>query len=78
MSIFNDAQSKQDIFDLIKKFDESSLFELEISIPPPQSQHIKIKMLKLAKDNPEEKTLKVTVEDSDGIKENLELKSHST
>ena len=74
MAIFNDSESKQDIFDLIDKFDKSNLFELEISMPPPQPQYIKIKMMKLSRDNPEGPAVRVTVEDSEGFKEKLEYK----
>ena len=67
MAIFKDFESKQDIFDLIEKFDESKLFELEISIPVPQPQCIKIKMMKLSQDNPDNPAVKVTIEDSNGV-----------
>ena len=71
MALFNDFESKEDIFDLIKKFDESNLFELELSIPVPQ-QCIKIKMMKLSQDNPEGPATRVTIEDVDGD-ENLNV-----
>ena len=81
MTLLN-SESKKEVFDLIDKFNSSSLFELELSIPVPppilQPQYIKIKMMKLAQDKPEEWTecnnLNVTIEDSEGRKENLEIK----
>ena len=73
MSIL-DSESKKDIFELIDKFTQSPLFELEIYIPPPQPQGFKIKMMKLAQDNDDAETtsVKVTVEGVDGTKENIE------
>ena len=68
MAIFNDSESKEEIFDLIDKFDKSNLFELEIS-----TQSTKIKMMKLSQYNPDGPGVKVTVENFDGV-ENLELK----
>ena len=78
MAIFSDSESKQDIFDLIERFDRSNLFELEISIPPdpppvPQPHFTKIKMMKLSQDNPEGPATRVTIEDS-GIEEKFELR----
>lgn len=74
MAIFNDDKSKQDIFDLIDKFEKSSLFEFEIAIPA-QPQYTKIKMMKLAQDKSDESVIKVKIEDAEGINEELELKS---
>lgn len=74
MAIFNDFDSKKDLFELIDKFNESPLFELDISIPIPQPQCIKIKMMKLSQDNPDDPATRVTIEDSEGIEEDLEIK----
>jgi len=76
MAILKDLEIKQDIFDLIDKFEKSSLFSLDIEIPPPSYPPpcTKIKMMKLSQDNPEGPSTKITIEDSDGIKETLELK----
>ena len=75
MALYKDFESKQDIFDLIKKFDESSLFELDITIPPEPPQPIKIKMMKLAQDNPEESSVRVKIEGGEGINENFVYKN---
>jgi len=74
MAVFKDLKSKQDIFDLIDRFEKSSLFELEISIPPepPPANYTKIKMMKLSQYTPEE-TVRVTIEDSDGSKEDFNV-----
>ena len=77
MAIFNDFESKQDIFDLIDKFDKSNLFELEITLPQ-QPQCTKIKMMKLSQDYPPGPITKVTIEDSKGNIENLDLKRERT
>ena len=69
MPIFTDSESKQEIYDLIDKFDSSSLFELEIQI----ECNTKIKMMKLSQNSPDGEAIKVTIEDS-GNKKNLELK----
>ena len=74
MALYKDFKSKQDIFDLIKKFDESSLFELDITIPPEPPQPIKIKMMKLAQDKPEESSVRVTIEGGEDIDENIEYR----
>jgi len=63
MAIFKDDESKQDILDLIEKFDKSNLFELEITIPV--AQYTKIKMMKLSQDKPEGKSVRVKVDDED-------------
>jgi len=49
MATIKDLESKQDIFDLIDKFESSGLYELELSVP----KHIKIKMTKGAQDTPQ-------------------------
>ena len=68
MAIFNDSESRQELFDLIDKFDSSKLFELEITIPPAPT---KIKMMKLSQYQPEG-PVKVTIgnnsENGDSIK----------
>ena len=69
MAIFNDSESIQELYDLIDKFERSSLFELDITIPPPAT---KIKMMKLSQYDPEE-PVKVTVEDFEGL-ENIKLR----
>jgi len=68
MAIFNDSESRQELFDLIDKFDSSKLFELEITIPPAPT---KIKMMKLSQYAPEG-PVKVTIGNSDGA-ESLKL-----
>jgi len=73
MAVFKDIESKQEIFDLIDKFDKSNLFELEISIPP-QPQYTKIKMMKLSQNHPEGPAVRVSIEDSEDIEENFEFK----
>ena len=73
MAIFTDAESRQDVFDLIERFDKSSLFELEISVYGPTNDSTRIKMMKLSQDHPGGEAIKVEIEDSD-IKKNLELK----
>ena len=73
MAIFKDSESRQDVFDLIERFDKSSLFELEISTYGPTNDSTKIKMMKLSQDNPGGEAVKVTIEDSD-IEKKLELK----
>ena len=86
MAIFKDFESKQDIFDLIDKFDNSNLFELEISIPVTQPQCTKIKMMKLARDKSDGAVIKATVEnggsdadvDIDIIEENVKPKIEKT
>jgi len=62
MAIFNDPESRQELFDLIDKFDSSKLFELEITLPP---QPTKIKMMKLSRYAPEG-PVKVTVGNGNG------------
>lgn len=75
MAIFYDAESKQDIFDLIDKFDKSNLFDLEISMPPPQPQYIKIKMMKLSQEHPDGPAVKVTVENSESFDLKKDIKN---
>ena len=65
MAIFNDSESRQELFDLIDKFDSSKLFELEISIPPLPPQPTKIKMMKLSQYQPEG-PVKVTIGNGNG------------
>ena len=79
MAIFNDDKSKQDIFDLIEKFEKSSLFEFEIMLPvlPPEPQYTKIKMMKLSQDKPDEAVIKVKINDGHDSEE-LELKNRLT
>ena len=51
MAIFKDSESKQDIFDLVDKFDKSSLAELEITISHNKvtsENETRIKMMKAA------------------------------
>jgi len=73
MAVLKDLEIKQDIFDLIDKFEKSSLFSLDLEIPPPAPPYIKIKMMKLSQDNPEGPATRVTIEDAEGIGEDLEF-----
>ena len=77
MAIFSDLESMKELYDLIDKFDKSTLFNLELSIPIPQPQQIKIKMMKLSQDHPMGPDFTVTVGDSDGSEEIFEYKKNS-
>ena len=46
MAVFKNFENKEDIFELIDKFEKSSLFELEISVAYPVEREISIKMIK--------------------------------
>ena len=48
MAIFKDFESKEDIFQLLDRFEKSSLFELEINITSPIERNVLIKMSKSA------------------------------
>ena len=75
MAIFNDEESKKDIFDLIKKFDESSLCQLEITIPPASVQSTVIKMTKLSPDKFGVSSIGVITGNPDGSVEKFEVNS---
>jgi acetyl-CoA carboxylase biotin carboxyl carrier protein len=63
MAEIKDLESRQDIYDLIDKFEKSNLFELELSA----HKGIKIKMTRFFPGFPPGQPFSVTAEDSKGI-----------
>ena len=58
---FEGFENKETIFELIEKFDKSSLFELEITIAYPIERETRIKMMKLAAESHRDSNSETTI-----------------